>query len=288
MAKKLKRSKAPEEEAKEPEAVTQLEEAVEEPPKKKKKKVKTVAPPTTEDAEDAPSKETSKSESAPAEKTENSSDPACDPSERTVWISGLPYDWSVQKIEELLREHKFGSFTDIRAPTWQDTGRLRGYCHVEFSTKSKAEECQKKLDQYTLPNSRRWLDVKMASSSQATSGSAGGQNNKLGKNCKRVFVKNLPYSADEKEIAALFEPFGTLLSVRIGNENGRSKGFCYVEFEDRKAAIASLQDRDSYKLQGRKLIVDADTGSGPKAGFHYRKEAWESGYAVKDKKKAPW
>ena len=59
---------------------------------------------------------------------------------------------------------------------------------------------------------------------------------------KRIFIKNLPYEATEQEIAGLFKA-DVVESVRIAHNNGVSKGFCYVEFYDRKEAIEALQDR---------------------------------------------
>ncbi|CAE7254929.1 unnamed protein product, partial [Symbiodinium pilosum] len=47
----------------------------------------------------------------------------------TVFVDGVPYDWSAEKLTEFFRQ-KCGEVTEVRAPVWQDSGRLRGYAHV--------------------------------------------------------------------------------------------------------------------------------------------------------------
>ncbi|CAK0860823.1 unnamed protein product [Prorocentrum cordatum] len=51
--------------------------------------------------------------------------------DRTVFVDGLPYVWTVEKVQEHFRE--CGTIEEVRAPTWQDSGRLRGFAHVTFS-----------------------------------------------------------------------------------------------------------------------------------------------------------
>ncbi|CAE7340051.1 ncl [Symbiodinium sp. CCMP2592] len=93
---------------------------------------------------------------------------------------------------------------------------------------------------------------------------------------RRLFVKNLPYSATEDDIAKLFVKCGKVVEIRIPHQAGRSKGFAYVEFAKAKGLQAAMLLDPAPSLQGRKLWLDADSGSGPKAGFHHRPEAFQS------------
>ena len=58
---------------------------------------------------------------------------------------------------------------------------------------------------------------------------------------KKLYVGNLPFSATEDEIRALFEKHGTVVSVNLINdrETGRPRGFGFVEMEDPTAAMSS-------------------------------------------------
>jgi len=55
-----------------------------------------------------------------------------------------------------------------------------------------------------------------------------------------IYVSNLAYSTTEDELSQLFEPYGTVESVRIITDRvtGRSRGFGFVEMPDATQAQA--------------------------------------------------
>jgi nucleolin len=62
--------------------------------------------------------------------------------------------------------------------------------------------------------------------------------------CKEIFVKNLPYTANDDGMYTHFGKFGTVVNVKIckDKETGRSRGFGFVEFELRSAAKKALSE----------------------------------------------
>ena len=74
---------------------------------------------------------------------------------------------------------------------------------------------------------------------------------------KRIYVGNLPFSATEDEITALFAQHGTVNSVNLitDRETGRPRGFGFVEMEGDGAdsAIAAL---NGTMMGGRALKVN--------------------------------
>jgi cold-inducible RNA-binding protein len=74
---------------------------------------------------------------------------------------------------------------------------------------------------------------------------------------KRIYVGNLPFSANEDSIREMFEPYGEVVSIAMINdrETGRFRGFCFVEMADADAdaAIQALNDKD---VGGRTLRVN--------------------------------
>ncbi|HEX6796329.1 MAG TPA: RNA-binding protein [Ktedonobacterales bacterium] len=61
----------------------------------------------------------------------------------------------------------------------------------------------------------------------------------------RIYVGNLPYSADDQQLAQLFSAFGDVVEATIvmDRATGQSKGFGFVEMandEDARKAIAAL------------------------------------------------
>ncbi len=74
---------------------------------------------------------------------------------------------------------------------------------------------------------------------------------------KKIYVGNLPYSATEDQLRALFTEHGAIESVAVitDRQTGRARGFGFVEMssEDAEAAIAAL---NGHSLDGRNLKVN--------------------------------
>lgn len=74
---------------------------------------------------------------------------------------------------------------------------------------------------------------------------------------KRLFIGNLPYSVDDRQLEEIFSKAGKVESAAVitQRETGRSKGFGFVEMataEEAKAAIEQLNDSE---VDGRKIVV---------------------------------
>jgi RNA recognition motif-containing protein len=72
-----------------------------------------------------------------------------------------------------------------------------------------------------------------------------------------IYVGNLPYTATEEEIGALFTPFGNVQSVKIimDRETGRPRGFAFVDM-DRDAAKDAIKQINGSEMGGRTLRVN--------------------------------
>lgn len=75
---------------------------------------------------------------------------------------------------------------------------------------------------------------------------------------KRLYVGNLPYSADDDALRELFEQHGQTASVSVivDRETGRSRGFGFVEFETDAGAEAAREALDGKEMDGRPLRVN--------------------------------
>lgn len=73
----------------------------------------------------------------------------------------------------------------------------------------------------------------------------------------KLFVGNLPFSATEQSVRALFEPHGTIESIALINdrETGRPRGFGFIEMpsSDASKAMQALNGKD---FDGRALKVN--------------------------------
>ncbi len=91
----------------------------------------------------------------------------------------------------------------------------------------------------------------------------------------KLFVGNLPFSATEQSVRALFEPHGTIDSLALINdrETGRPRGFGFIEMPsaDASKAMQALNGKD---FEGRALKVNEAqskdrTGGGGGGGRSY-------------------
>ena len=72
----------------------------------------------------------------------------------------------------------------------------------------------------------------------------------------RCFVGNLPFVVTEEELRELFERYGTVASATVMvDENGRPKGFGFVNLESTVAGAKAVEELDGYELHGRSITV---------------------------------
>ena len=73
----------------------------------------------------------------------------------------------------------------------------------------------------------------------------------------KLYVGNLPFSATEDSVRALFSPHGTVekLSLITDRDTGRPRGFGFVEMSnaDASRAMQALNEKD---FEGRKLRIN--------------------------------
>jgi RNA recognition motif-containing protein len=74
---------------------------------------------------------------------------------------------------------------------------------------------------------------------------------------KSIYVGNIPFSASEDDLQALFAEYGDVQSVKFINdrETGRFRGFAFVEMED-EGALAAIEALDGSDMSGRNLKVN--------------------------------
>ncbi len=73
----------------------------------------------------------------------------------------------------------------------------------------------------------------------------------------KIYVGNLPFSADEAAVRTLFSQHGTVESVSlpVDRDTGRPRGFGFVEMPQEDAARA-IQSLNGYSMGGRPLRVN--------------------------------
>lgn len=85
---------------------------------------------------------------------------------------------------------------------------------------------------------------------------------------KKLFVGNLPYTADDGALQALFSTHGNVESARVivDRETGRSKGFGFVEMGSDDEALKAVEALDGADMQGRAIRVAEARPQEPRSG----------------------
>lgn len=74
----------------------------------------------------------------------------------------------------------------------------------------------------------------------------------------RIYVGNLSFTTEERELEQLFTPIGEVASVRLirNRDTGQSRGFGFVEMTDAARGHAACATLDQHEFEGRRLTVN--------------------------------
>jgi RNA recognition motif-containing protein len=88
----------------------------------------------------------------------------------------------------------------------------------------------------------------------------------------KIYVGNLPFSATEEAVRALFAQHGTVESIALptDRDTGRPRGFGFVEMSSSDAARA-IQNLNGQEMGGRVLKVNAAEDKPRKTGGGQRR-----------------
>lgn len=205
-----------------------------------------------------------KSNSASSTNLQSTPDPNSQyTNDRTIYVQGLPFTATQEDITTFFKE--VGEIASVRLPKWHDSGKLKGYGHVEFK---RAESATKALDLSGEYLQDRYLTIDRPQQPRALSAQCETQNSIKPAGCRTIFIKNLPYDTTEAEILEQFKLYGPIKTVRLAvwNHTGKLKGFGYVDFKREDSAETAVKKSGSIELKGRKILADFETGA-PKGSF---------------------
>jgi nucleolin len=97
--------------------------------------------------------------------------------------------------------------------------------------------------------------------------------------CTELFVKNLPWSADENKLYEFFGTYGTVNNVKVlyDRETGKARGIAFIDFGSRAEAQKVVTDAANLMIDGRNLQVSfSDNKPQPQAGG-FQKPAYGGG-----------
>lgn len=74
----------------------------------------------------------------------------------------------------------------------------------------------------------------------------------------RIYVGNLPYSADNAQLSQMFSVYGDVVETRVitDRDTGQSKGFAFVEMSAEESARRAITELNGTMLDNRALRLD--------------------------------
>ena len=73
-----------------------------------------------------------------------------------------------------------------------------------------------------------------------------------------IFVGNLPFRAEQEDVAELFAPFGEVANcaLPLERDTGRKRGFAFVELADPESEDRAIEALQGAELMGRPLRIN--------------------------------
>lgn len=95
-----------------------------------------------------------------------------------------------------------------------------------------------------------------------------------------IFVGNLPFRAEQDDVAELFAPFGDVVncSLPLERDTGRKRGFAFVEMADDAAESKAIDALQGAELMGRPLRINKAEPRGAGGGGQRRGGGGGGGY----------
>ncbi|ETN65155.1 hypothetical protein AND_003092 [Anopheles darlingi] len=73
-----------------------------------------------------------------------------------------------------------------------------------------------------------------------------------------IFVGGLPYDLTEGDVICVFSQYGEIVNINLVRDktSGKSKGFCFICYEDQRSTVLAVDNLNGIKLVGKTLRVD--------------------------------
>ena len=183
---------------------------------------------------------------------------------RSLYVRSLPVSVTTESLTNLFSQ----SFPLKHATVVVDpvTKKSKGYGFVTFADVEDAQSAIKAFSGSVLEGQK--IKVELAEPRQRRLNENGSVNaNKKTPRPNRqkpealshpkLIVRNLPWTAKESELAALFRSYGKVILAAIPRkEPGLSPGFGFVVLRGRKNAEKALEGVNGKEIEGRTLAVD--------------------------------
>ncbi|KAJ9133538.1 RNA-binding protein rsd1 [Pleurostoma richardsiae] len=149
---------------------------------------------------------------------------------------------------------KVGPVTEAQIVKDRVSNRSKGVGYVEFKNEDSVTAALQLTGQKLLGIPVIVQLTEAEKNRQVRNSEGGGHPNSIP--FHRLYVGNIHFSITEQDLQNVFEPFGELEFVQLQkDENGRSRGYGFVQFRDAGQAREALEKMNGFDLAGRPIRV---------------------------------
>ena len=160
----------------------------------------------------------------------------------------------------------FGNVLSCKVAT-DEQGRSRGYGYVHYETAEAAETAIKAVNGMLLNDKKVYVGYHITrkvrgfhdqsfSSPLCCVQERQSKLDEIRSQFTNLYVKNIDSDVSQDELVEVFKRYGMVTSAVIQiDEEGRSKGFGFVNFESHEQAQAAVDGLHDTDLKGKKLFV---------------------------------
>ena len=161
---------------------------------------------------------------------------------KQLFVGSLKPGTSEQELNDFFSDHKFSVIhTSIKVSS-KDLTNVFG--NVKFGTAAEAQKALETLNGTDFKGNK----IQLMTWSPATVLKS--------KETANLYIKDLDQSITQKDLKEKFSVFGTILSVKLETfQDGMSKGFGYVQFEDVNCATKAIEELNNTDWNGKVITV---------------------------------
>lgn len=142
---------------------------------------------------------------------------------------------------------QFGKILSCKL-SMDDKGISRGFGFVHYESEESAEKAISYVNGKEIRNRILYVGPFISRSDRKTPGGAAKFNN--------CYIKNFGEDMDDERFRKLFEKFGEIKSACVmKNDQGVSKGFGFVCFDEPSSAEAAVKEMDGFEINGKQIYV---------------------------------
>lgn len=143
----------------------------------------------------------------------------------------------------------FGNVLSCKVAT-DEQGRSRGYGFVHYETSESADNAIKSVNGMLLNDKKVYVGHHISRKERQS------KLDEQKAQFTNLYVKNLDPEMTQEEFETLFKSFGNVTSAALSvDEEGKSKGFGFVNFEKHEEAQAAVDALHEVEQNGRKFFV---------------------------------